>query len=55
MSEKLPSSEALNLIEKLLTLDPARRISAKDALASDFFIKYDHNKAKEELAQVRIF
>ena len=33
----LLSQSAKNLVDKFLTLDPSKRISAKDALDSDYF------------------
>jgi serine/threonine protein kinase len=40
MQDLMKNSEALNLCEHLLTLDPKKRYSASDALESDFFRNY---------------
>lgn len=50
--QRLVSSEALNLIERLLCLDPKQRLSAAAALEADFFRTYDHEKSLRDLRTV---
>lgn len=45
-------NDALKLFEKLLMVDPKRRISATDALNSDFFYDYDPTAGRNALREV---